>query len=93
MAAGATGDHWMTDLFVWNRPAFGEPIDSLLRDIKRFGGEDLLDDRAQLGQRLWALWPQWGQVDGIELKQLAADLRPIRDHLEADARARGWDIQ
>jgi hypothetical protein len=90
---GGPTDHWYTDIFTWNRPAFGEPIDSLIRDIHRFGGDSLLQDDQPLGQRLWDLWPQWGRVDEQALSQLAADLVPIRDDLHADAKAGGWEVE
>ena len=90
---GGPGDHWYTDIFTWERPAFGEPSDSLIRDIRRFGGDRLLQDDQPLGQRLWDLWPQWGRVDEQALRQLAADLAPIRDDLRANAKASGWEVE
>jgi hypothetical protein len=86
-------DHRHTDIFSFNRPAFGEPTDSLIRDIRRFGGDSLLQDGQPLPQRLWGLWPQQGRVDEGALRQLAADLVPIHDQLRADAQARGWEVQ
>jgi hypothetical protein len=79
-------------MFTWDRPAFGEPNDSLIRDIRRFGGDRLLQDDQPLGRRLWDLWPQWGRVDEQALRQLAADLTTIRDDLRAEAKASGWEI-
>jgi hypothetical protein len=90
---GGPDDHWYTDLFTWDRPAFGEPIDSLVRDIRRFGGDSLLRDDQPLGQRLWDLWPQTGRVDEQARNRMAADLLPIRDHLRAEAQARGWEVE
>jgi len=91
MNMGGPNDHWYTDIFTWDRPAFGEPIDTLIRDIHRFGGDQLLRDDQALGKRLWELWPQWGQVDQRALEQLATDLLPIRDDLRATAEASGWE--
>ncbi|CAB4960906.1 unannotated protein [freshwater metagenome] len=93
MNMGGPTDHWYTDIFTWNRPAFGEPIDSLLRDIRRFGGDALLQDDQPLGHRLWDVWPQWGRADERALGRLAADLVPIRDELRADAEVRGWEVE
>jgi hypothetical protein len=93
MNMGGPSDHWYTDIFTWKRPAFGEPIDSLIRDIRRFGGDSRLQDGQPLAQRLWDLWPQWGRVDEHALGQLAADLVPIRDELRADAEAHGWEVE
>jgi hypothetical protein len=90
---GGPGDHWYTDLFTWQRPAFGEPNDSLIRDIHRYGGDRLLQDDQPLGQRLWELWPHWGRVDEQALRQLAVDLAPIRDDLRANAEASGWEVE
>lgn len=93
MNMGGPTDHWYTDIFTWNRPAFGEPIDSLIRDIRHFGGDALLQDDQPLGRRLWDLWPQWARVDEQRLSRLAADLARIRDDLRADANARGWEVE
>lgn len=92
MNMGGPNDHWYTDTFTWERPAFGEPTDSLTRDIRRFGGDSLLQDGQPLAQRLWDLWPQWGRVDERALGRLAADLVTIRDELRTDAQARGWEF-
>lgn len=67
MAAGGPGDHWRTDIFSWDRPAFGEPADTLIREIGALGGARLLDDSEPLGKRLWDLWSQWGRVDWAAL--------------------------
>jgi hypothetical protein len=40
---GKPGDHPLTDLLHWNSPTFGEPVDSLLREIAKLGGERILD--------------------------------------------------
>jgi hypothetical protein len=50
MNMGGPTDHWYTDLFTWDRPAFSEPIDSLVREIRRFGGDPLLRDDQPLGR-------------------------------------------
>lgn len=63
MNLGGPADHWYTDIFTWNRPAFGEPVDSLIRDIRNFGGAPLIQDDQPLGCRLCDAWPQWGRVD------------------------------
>jgi hypothetical protein len=93
MNMGGPTDHWYTDLFTWDRPAFSEPIDSLVREIRRFGGDPLLRDDQPLGRRLWDAWPQWGRVDEETLGRLAADLVLIRDDLRADATARGLEVE
>jgi hypothetical protein len=93
MSMGGPADHWYTDIFSWNRSAFGEPIDSLIRDIRHFGGDALLQDDQPLGRRLWDLWPQWGRVNEQALSRLAADLVPIRDDLRAEAKVRGWEVE
>ncbi|RYC14200.1 hypothetical protein [Nocardioides zhouii] len=91
MSMGGPGDHWYTDMFTWERPAFGEPTDSLIREIRHLGGDSLLQDGQPLAHRLWELWPQWGRVDERALSRLAVDLVPIRDELRQDSQARGWD--
>ena len=94
MNMGGPTDHWYTDIFTWDRPAFGEPVDSLIRDIRNFGGDSLLQDDQALVRRLWDAWPQWGRVDERTLSQLAADLTSLRDDLlAADAKARGWEVE
>ena len=92
MAAGGPGDHWHTDIFIWNRPAFGEPADSLIREIAAYGGAQLLEDNDALGKRLWDLWPQWGQVDTEALQRLTQDLKQVRDQLKLEALRRGWEV-
>lgn len=92
MAAGGPGDHWRTDNFIWDRPAFGEPADSLIREIGALGGARLLDDAEPLGKRLWDLWPQWGRVDRDALQELTRDLTVIRDQLKLEAVERGWEV-
>lgn len=87
---GGPNDHWYTDLFVWNRAVFGEPIDSYLRDIRRFGGDHLLRDDGKLSPRLWDLWPQWGKVDTAALAVLADELAVLRNQLHRQAEAEGW---
>ena len=88
MASGGPGDHWFTDIFTWNLPAFGEPSDTLIRDIRRFGGADLLADGQPLSRRLWELWPHWAGVDERHLEQLSSDLATVRDELRRSAVAR-----
>ncbi|NNM45232.1 hypothetical protein [Knoellia koreensis] len=85
-------DHWRTDIFSWDRPAFGEPVDSLIRDIYDFGGHDLLEDDQPLGLRLSQLWSRRRRGAGDALDELAAVLLPIRDRLRAEAKARGWEV-
>jgi hypothetical protein len=92
MAAGGPGDHWRTEIFSWDRPAFGEPTDSLIREIGALGGARLLDDDEPLGKRLWDLWPQWGRVDREALRELTRDLTVIRDQLKLEAVERGWEV-
>ena len=92
MNMGGPGDHWYTDLFTWNREAFGEPVDSLLRDIRRLGGDGLLRDGQPLARRLREHWPRWQHVDVRQLQRLAEDLAPVRDDLRAAAETRGWEV-
>jgi hypothetical protein len=93
MNMGGPTDHWYTDLFIWQRPAFGEPTDSLIRDIRRYGGDHLLRDGQPLAERLWDLWPRWGRVNYRALDQLTRDLQQIRDGLRRDAEANGWEVE
>lgn len=90
---GGPGDHWYTDIFVWKRAAFGEPSDTLLREIREYGGDELLTYGTQLHERLWDLWPQWGSVDEDALNELARDLTRIRDDLRRQAVERGWQVE
>lgn len=92
MNMGGPGDHWYTDIFSWQRPAFGEPVDSLVKDVQRLGGGAYLRDDHPLARRLWDLWPQWGRVDESAVEQLAADLASLRDELRRDAIALGWEV-
>jgi hypothetical protein len=90
---GGPGDHWYTDIFSWERPAFGEPADSLIKYIWRLGGGAYLQDDHPLARRLSDLWPQWGRVDEVARERLAADLASLRDELRRDAIARGWEVE
>ena len=95
MNMGGPGDHWYTDLFIGaarEAPVFSDTIDTLLGDIRRFGGDAPLQDGQPLAQRLWAVWPQWHDVDKESLRLLAVDLAPVRDRLRAEAEQRGWDL-
>jgi hypothetical protein len=93
MNMGGPADHWYTDIFSWNRSAFGEPTDSLIRDIRNFGGISLLQDDQPLGRRLGDAWPQWSRLDERTTSRLAVDLAVIRDDLLADAKVRGWEVE
>lgn len=93
MASGGPGDHWLTDLTKWGLPAFGEPADSAIRDIIRFGGQQVLE-ASPWRERLTHVWPRWSsspeQVEA--LKQCTGELISLRDQLERDAIARGWEL-
>lgn len=90
---GGPGDHWLTDLKFWDRPAFGEPLDGILRDVIRFGGERLLDEPPWSG-RLWDVWPYWGRSENSDalLVRYTAELADIRDQLRRDALEGGWEL-
>ena len=92
MAAGGPDDHWRTDVLIWGRTAFGEPSDSLIREIYRFGGHKLLDDDAPLGRRLGDLWPRCEQVNHKGPAQLEIDLSRTRNELRREAELRGWEL-
>ncbi len=92
MNMGGPGDHWYTDIFLWGRPAFGEPTDTTIKEIRRYGGDSLLQDQQGLAERLWRLWPHWTPVDEQALDRLAADLASIRNDLRAEAESNGWDL-
>ncbi len=93
MNMGGPGDHWRTDIFSWDRPAFGEPVDSLVREIYDLGGHALLEDDQPLGRRLSKHWPRWKRVSDEALSELASDLVTVRDRLRAEAVARGWEVE
>ncbi len=80
MASGGPGDHWQTDLLTWNLPAFGEPLDSLLREIYRYGGEHALSKEPwpeTLG-RAWSRYER-SESDDAELRQrITSQLRVLR---------------
>lgn len=94
MGMGGPGDHWYSDVScaAGEAPVFDNVIDARLRDIRRFGGDALLQDGQPLAERLWALWPRWQHVDEESLHRLADDLAPVRDRLRAEAEQRGWDL-
>lgn len=94
MPNGKHGDHWRTDLFNWNLSAFGEPIDSLLREIHQLGGDRLLDEEPWQS-KLWHLWPAWGRSEekDAELVLLADGLTAVRDRLRKEAVDRGWEVE
>src|SRR3984957_13443870 len=62
MPNGKPGDHPLTDLLNWDSPAFGEPVDGLLREIGKLGGESILG-RSPWREGLWDLWPRWGRSE------------------------------
>ena len=92
MNMGGPGDHWYTDVFCWDRPAFGEPIDSLLRDVKKYGGDTFLRDGQPLARRLSALWWPLGAKGSRELGGVTAELQALRNQLRADTEAGGWEV-
>jgi hypothetical protein len=93
MNMGGPGDHWLTDLKHWDRPAFGEPLDGILRDILQLGGERLLEE-PPWHERLWDTWPNWGRSEDKDaaLARYTAELADLRDDLRRDAVARGWEM-
>jgi hypothetical protein len=93
MNMGGPGDHWITDIVSWDRPAFGEPTDTLIKDVLRLGGHAHLRDDQPLARRLSDLWPRWGRVDEVARERLAADLASLPDELRRDAIARGWEVE
>lgn len=94
MASGGPGDHWQTDLLTWNLPAFGEPLDSVLREIYRYGGEQALS-KEPWPETLWRVWSRWGRTesDDAELRRITPELQALRDRLRADAKERGWETK
>jgi hypothetical protein len=94
MPNGKPGDHWLTDLITWNHPVFGEPVDSLLKEIVRLGGERLLEG-SPWQEQLWDTWPRWGRSEAKDAKvaALVEPLTELRDHLKAEARERGWKVE
>ena len=87
------GDHWLTDLAHWNRPAFGEPVDSLLKEIVALGGERVLD-RPPWQEQLWTAWPL--EPPGGNDAAIAALVEPftqLRNSLRTEARERGWEVE
>lgn len=90
---GGPGDHWLTDLKHWDRAAFGEPLDSILRDILRLGGERLLEQQPW-NERLWDTWPHWGrsEVNDAALARYTTELAELREELCKDAVDRGWEV-
>lgn len=89
---GGPRDHWKTDIFRWNLTVFGEPVDSLIRDIQRYGGGKHLDDGAALARDLDLLsWPPPKPEDPA-IVEMAGRLQVIRDRLRKDAIDRGWEV-
>ena len=93
MASGGPGDHPLTDLLLWHRPTYGEPVDSLLREVAALGGETVLDAPPR-SPRLWDLWPPWGRGEQKDelLRELERDLVGLRDRLRHDAQERGGEV-
>jgi hypothetical protein len=84
MPNGKPGDHWLTDLLHWKRPAFGEPVDGLLKEIAELGGELVLE-RSPWKEQLWDLWPAWDRSEAKDagIVALVQPLIQLRDHLRA----------
>jgi len=84
----------LTDILYWKLPAFGEPQDSLIRDIVQFGGRSRLDDGTRLGRTLNRLWlpsPNDKQRTA-ELEEVAQVLQSLRDQLRQEAIDGGWEV-
>jgi hypothetical protein len=90
---GKPGDHPLTDLIHWKSPVYGEPVDSLLREVLQLGGESILD-RSPWLERLWDLWPRWTRdaVKDGEIAALVEPLTQLRNRLRTEAIERGWEI-
>lgn len=91
---GKPGDHPLTDLLHWKSPVFGDPVDNLLREIVKLGGESVLD-RSPWRERLWDLWPRWSRDEAkdVEIAALVEPLTQLRDRLKTEAIERGWEIE
>jgi hypothetical protein len=91
---GKPGDHPVTDLLHWNTTVYGEPVDSLLREILELGGEKILDG-APWRDQVWDLWPRWGRsgAKDAEISAWVEPLTQLRDRLKAEARERGWEVE
>ncbi|GAA3526376.1 hypothetical protein AFL01nite_04980 [Aeromicrobium flavum] len=89
MASGARGDHWLSDVLHHDAAVFGEPTDSLIREVDRLGGYQLLNDQADLGRRLSRL----NRAQNDDLKAVTRELRRLRDSLSKEAIATGWDVE
>jgi hypothetical protein len=88
-------DHWLTDIVYWKRPAFGEPQDSMIREIVHFGGRRLLDDGTPLSRtlnRLWVCPPNDEQQRTAELEKVAHVLQSLRDQVRQKAIDNGWEV-
>lgn len=94
MTAGGPGDHWLTDVLHWDLPAFGEPIDSLIRDIIRFGGQKELEEGKPIARSLNKLWwpPHREASGGAELQELSLTLLNLRDRLRKEAIDGGREV-
>jgi hypothetical protein len=95
MAAGGPGDYWLTDILQWNLPAFGAPVDDLVRDIVRLGGHKEIEDGRPLARILDKLWwpPNRKGETRPNLDELRQALTLLRDRLEEDAIRGGWEVR
>lgn len=91
MNTGGPGDHWWTDLFSWGRPAFGEPVDGLLRDVVRYGGQQALDAEPW-ASRLSRAWSGSRSRPPADAARLARDLTVLRDRPRQEAVDSGWEV-
>jgi hypothetical protein len=74
------GEHLLTDLLVWHSSAFGEPVDSLLKEIARLDGwRDL--GHSPCREQLLDLYN--GEANDAEIATLVEPLTQLRDHLKA----------
>lgn len=92
MNMGGPRDHWYTDLFTWDLDVFGEPVDSLIRDIRRYGGDRQLQDGAALARELDLLSRPPPKAGDQTMVDLADRLQVVRDRLRQEAMARGWEV-
>lgn len=79
MSNGKPGDHPLTDILHWKIKTFSSEIDSLIRDVVRFGGQKELDQKFDL-------------LKPPPFTEFRKALVEMRGRLFREAKKNGWEV-
>jgi hypothetical protein len=89
---GGPGDDPILDIVVYRLPVFSPEADLLIAEIVALGGEREIRDR--YGAFYWTPPSFKHELDSLTPfpADFAAELRSVRERLEAEGREGGWEV-